>query len=304
MHFFNLKEQMILLKGNQISYQGQKNYLLSIYQQQLANNILSYQEIIERIESLRQLNLFDWDVSLKWIDDNQIKMLAKESIIYGERIYPSLWYQIAKPPLLLFYRGNKDLLKRPLISIVGTRKITDYGRQVTKQFVQACAKEKWCVVSGMAKGIDACVHETAIESRNSLSTIAMIATGLDRVYPKEHFLLQEEMAESQLVISEYLPHQAALKHHFIMRNRLVSGISPVTCVMEAASKSGSLITANYALQENREVYALPGRIIDIQSRGCNELIAAGARPILDVEQVVHEIRELFLQQEYLKRNEI
>lgn len=223
---------------------------------------------------------------------------AQHMIVYGDADYPKLWYQLYQPPILLFYQGNRSLLSYQHVSVVGSRKTTSYGREQARQLVSAFSKRGWVCVSGLAKGIDTIVHQTALESGKEKATIAIIASGLNRVYPRENADLQLKLKQHQLVLSEYLPDSPPLKHHFIMRNRLIAGISPLTCVIEAAQKSGSLITANMALQNNREVFALPGRVSDPLSKGCNELIAAGATPILSVEEVVQFAENLAQNQQY------
>lgn len=295
----SIKEQMIGLIYSGVNYRSQKCYLSYFFQEHLQQEVLSMKEIYQIIKMLRLSNQFtdqkviDWQVA----ELAYFKQLAKSTIIFGEAHYPPLWYQLAQPPLLLFYQGDLSCLNRPMVSIVGSRVTTEYGRMMTESLVAAFAKEGWGVVSGLARGIDRIVHETSL-AYHSRSTVALIASGLNRTYPSEHQQLQQTLAKNHLVISEYLPDSPPLKHHFIMRNRLIAGISPITCVMEAAEKSGSLITANYALQCNREVFALPGRVIDKQSQGCNQLIASGAYPILNVSETVSEIRQLFKNQNY------
>lgn len=287
---FTYSQQVLILKNNQVSNQVLLTYIRKAYhynRPQLSQQdlCLFYKRIVSDMGcQVHQPLEFP---SLKWLDQWQNNVL-----IYGDDLYPKLWYQITNPPAVMFYKGNINLLSRPLVSIVGSRTTTTYGQTFTYQLVKALSQAGMVCVSGMAKGIDRCVHETAIQSVGKRATIGIIATGLDRVYPSVNRELQNRMMRDQLVLSEFLPQAQALKHHFIMRNRLVAGISSTTIVIEAAKKSGSLITANFALEANREVYALPGRISDLQSQGCNELIEAGAYPILSVKQVVDQILEL------------
>lgn len=295
----SIKEQMIGLIYSGVNYRSQKCYLTYLFQEHLQQEALSVKEIYQIIKMLRLNNQFTDQKVMGWQahELRYFKHLAKSALIFGEDHYPYLWYQLEQPPLLVFFQGDLACLKRPLISIVGSRLTTDYGKMMTEALVTAFAKEGWGVVSGLARGIDRIVHETSL-AYHSRSTVALIASGLNRTYPREHQALQQTLAKNHLVISEYLPDSPSLKHHFIMRNRLIAGISPITCVMEAAQKSGSLITANYALQCNREVFALPGRVIDKQSQGCNQLIASGAYPILNVSETVADIRQLFKNQHY------
>ncbi|MBF6626486.1 DNA-protecting protein DprA [Aerococcaceae bacterium zg-BR9] len=287
-----MRELLIFLKLKEVNYQEQCLLLRYLVKYQLCQHSWdedAYQQLKQEIKQTTiAMNLPDWELELCY----SAQQLAKKAIMFGDQYYPKRWYHIEKPPLIMFYEGNLSLLAKFPVSIVGSRKITPYGQKVTKALVEAFTREGWVSVSGMAKGIDAVVHQSAMNDGIQHSTIAIIATGLERCYPREHTNLQLQLGHQHLVLSEYLPNSPALKHHFIMRNRLVAGISPAICVMEAAKKSGSLITANYALQFNREVYALPGRINDAQSVGCNELIMAGATPILSIEETVKSIKQL------------
>lgn len=215
----------------------------------------------------------------------------------GEYHYPMLWYHTAQPPILVFYRGDIELLREPKVSVIGTRQITIYGKLVTREIIEALSKEAWVSVSGLALGVDASVHEYSLEHPNGRS-IAIIPCGLDYYYPRANKYIQKRMEQQDLILSEYLPNIKPMKHHFVLRNRLVAGLSKATIVIEAAQKSGSLITANYALQYNREVFAVPGRITDEQSRGCNDLIQIGATPILDIPSMIDELRGIFQMQGY------
>lgn len=221
----------------------------------------------------------------------RVNRLQSQVIAIDDPLYPSLWLEMPQPPWLIYYRGHRDLLTQPKVAIVGTRKATPYGRHFVTALVQAMAQRGWVAVSGLAKGIDAQVHQTAMRLSNQ-ATLGIIATGLDQVYPMGHEALQRAVGNHHLLISEFLPDQPARKHHFILRNRLIAGIAPITVVVEAAQQSGSLITANYALQANRELFVLPGRITDKQSRGCIDLIAAGATPITDLDDLLNTMAEI------------
>ncbi|MBR7927298.1 DNA-processing protein DprA [Aerococcaceae bacterium zg-ZUI334] len=288
----SMRELIIYLKLKEVSYQEQARVLRYLVHYHLCQNTWDEYEYFQLKQEISQaliaLNLPEWDSDLC----QSAKQLAAQAIVFGDTTYPKRWYHIPQPPLVIFYEGNLSLLSKFPVSIVGSRKITSYGKKVTQNLVEAFTREGWVSVSGMAKGIDTVVHQSAMNGGMQQSTIAIIATGLDRCYPREHTNLQLQLGQQHLVLSEFLPNSPALKHHFIMRNRLVAGISSAICVMQAARKSGSLITANYALQFNREIYALPGRIDDVQSAGCNDLIMAGATPILSIEETVQSIKTL------------
>lgn len=297
-----IKEQFIWLMMKGASYKLMWAYLswqTTNKTLQDSLNISQCQDVLRKLtdftSELRKKSIYFSDIRDK--DMEFIKTWYKYTIIFGDNYYPSLWYFIPQPPIIVFYRGNIDLLKDPLISIIGTRKSSAYGNKVTELITQAILDESWKVVSGLALGIDQKSHETAVAYQND-STIAIIASGHEHYYPKQNRRLEELMYDKHLVLSEFLPYTQPKKHHFIMRNRLVAGISKATIVIEAAHKSGSLITANYALQYNREVFALPGRIFDQESIGCNELIQLGAHPILSPHQLIYEIKEIFNRQGY------
>ncbi|MGX7107072.1 DNA-processing protein DprA [Hutsoniella sourekii] len=299
-----LKEQLIYLQSQGMTYSQQWKYLRSYYARvgKEAGSLADCQVVLGQVQSqlgkcrAQEISFRDYPRL-----QAQIKSWSQEAIFIEETdLFPRIWLEIPQPPLLIYYRGRIDLLKQPCVSLVGTRQISPYGRKVTQELTQAIIDQGWVVVSGLAQGIDTISHQTA-DLRQSGQTIAIIATGLDQAYPTSNQQLQERLSQRHLVLSEYPPNQGALKHHFVMRNRLVAGLSPVTIVIEAAQKSGSLITANYALQFNREVLAVPGRIDDPYSRGCNLLIQAGAQPVVDLADTIQTIAELMAFQQINER---
>lgn len=298
----SLKEQLIMLSMQNVSIKDCWLYLKLIMDLNFVEKDLDLYECHKIIESIRsitefkhlnQINVYEAEEQI-----HEIRKLASQSLVLTENNYPSLWRELPQPPLIVYYKGNIDCLNNPLVSIVGTRKMTPYGSQVTKQMTESICEKGWGIVSGLSVGVDRIVHQTAQEA-NHQSTIAIIPTGFNQYYPLSNAVLQQELSENHLVISEYLPDTRAQKHHFIMRNRLVAGLTPATLVIEASVNSGSLITANYALQFNREVFALPGRVTDIQSRGCNQLIESGATPILSCDDVIENLQSLFEAQLWL-----
>lgn len=212
------------------------------------------------------------------------------SLLIDEDGFPELWREIPNPPILIFYRGDLELLKTPMVSMIGSRKISPYGKKMAQELTMCLVNEGITTVSGLAAGVDTHIHETSILYQGR--TIGIIPGGLDYYYPYENRQLQQEMGRSQLLLSEYLPHHQLSKLQFIMRNRLVAGLTRATTIVQGTRKSGSLITANYALQYDRQVFALVGNIDDDHSTGCNDLVYSGATPIISLEQYSKDIREL------------
>lgn len=205
-----------------------------------------------------------------------------------DKDYPVGWLNSYLPPIVVFCAGNIGLLEQPCLSVVGSRSPTDYGKSVLSEMIPTLVAEGVTLVSGLAKGIDQMVHSCAIG--NSGTTIGIIGTGLDVSYPRENASLQRKMMAEQLVISEYPLGAKPERFHFPMRNRLIANLSQATLVIEATEKSGSLITANLALQENRDVFAVPGNITSRLSVGTNQLIKAGAACVLNADDVLEEMK--------------
>lgn len=206
-----------------------------------------------------------------------------------DKEYPPLLKKIYQPPWALFVKGDLSLLKKdPKLAVVGSRMATIYGKNAIYRLFPGMIEKGIVIVSGLAKGIDTFAHECAI--KNGGKTIAVIAGGLYHIFPKENINLALEMMETQLIISEYPPNTRPQKWQFPARNRIISGLSIGTFVIEAKQKSGSLITANYALNEGREVFSLPGSIFSPFSTGTNELIQQGAKLVMKPEDIFEEIR--------------
>lgn len=203
--------------------------------------------------------------------------------------YPRPLKQIADPPPFLFVRGNLLALSQPQIAIVGSRKPSQTGHQIAAQFAHALAQQGFVLTSGLAHGIDASVHQGALQAGNG-QTIAVMGTGTNLCYPSANqALYQQIIAAGGAVVSEFMPNTPAREYHFPRRNRIVSGLSLGVLVVEAALKSGSLITAQTALEQNRQVFAIPGHIYNEQSRGCHQLIRDGALLVDDPQQIVDEL---------------
>jgi len=203
--------------------------------------------------------------------------------------YPPQLQQIAKPPPLLYVRGNPNCLHLPQIAIVGSRRMTRGAEKIAKSWAKSLAASGFTITSGMAIGIDSCAHRGALEAPQGIS-IGVVATGIDRSYPSRNASLAEQIVEKGgVLITEFAPGTPPLPAHFPQRNRIISGLSLGVLVVEAALKSGSLITAKYALEQNREVFAIPGSINSPQSKGCHQLIKQGACLVETTAELVEEI---------------
>ena len=202
--------------------------------------------------------------------------------------YPDRLKYIPDPPQILFYKGDISLLKRErMIAIVGARQATDYGREAAAYFSRELSQAGFCVVSGLAFGIDTAAHKGAIKAGGR--TIGVMGSGINDIYPKGNTALYKEMYESQLVISENGLDIPSFAFNFPVRNRIISGLSCGVIIVEAREKSGSLITADQALEQGRSVFAVPGRINDPMSVGTNRLIHSGAVIAAKAEDIIEEI---------------
>lgn len=203
-----------------------------------------------------------------------------------DQLYPSLLKQIHEAPWVLYGQGNIDALKYPCIAVVGTRNPTYYGKKVAFKLAYDLAEQGFCIVSGLARGIDAAAHRGAIEAGGP--TIAVMGTGLDRVYPKEHDDLLEQVIKNGLALTEYPAGTPSSAGMFPRRNRIIAGLAQGTLVVEAAKRSGSLITAHIAMDESRDVFAVPGPITSPQSTGTLELIKDGAKLVMQSQDISEE----------------
>jgi DNA processing protein len=216
---------------------------------------------------------------MQWLDagDGQHRLVT-----LGDPSYPASLLNIDDPPLMLYVQGSdaawQAMEQAPCMAIVGSRNPTPQGADNARAFARSLAQAGLSIVSGMALGVDAAAHRGALEIQDSaLATIAVVGTGLDRVYPAQHGKLAHAIAARGLLISEYPLGSAPLAAHFPRRNRLISGLARATLVVEAALQSGSLITAQQALEQGKDVFAIPGSIHSTQARGCHALIKQGAQ---------------------------
>lgn len=225
--------------------------------------------------------------SLAAYNDDQAEIYVKrikkqcQVISFFDDVYPEQLRQIYRPPLVLFAQGDINLLQQKIVTIVGSRMATSYSRSVLTKLVPHLVKKGWVIASGLAKGVDVMAHKAALTSEGK--TIAVVGNGLNHFYPLSNYHVQEQIIRRGLILSEYLPDTPPRPFRFPQRNRILAGIAQKVVVTEAQEKSGSLITANLALQENRDIYAVPGPIDNELSAGPNKLIAAGAIPITDYQ---------------------
>jgi DNA processing protein len=216
----------------------------------------------------------------------KIEKQKVDFIISSENKYPDLLKEISYPPSSFYIKGEIPK-ETPCIAIVGTRKVSAYGKLVTEKLVQELVRYNFIIVSGLAYGVDTIAHETAL--KNQGKTIAVLGSGLNNIYPCSNKRLSHEVAKHGALISEYPLDAPALKSYFPWRNRIISGLSLATVVIEAPEKSGALITAQFALEQNREVFAIPGSIFNKNSVGTNNLIKQGAKLVFQIEDILEEL---------------
>lgn len=208
-------------------------------------------------------------------------------VLFGDPVYPPTLQHIADPPLLLYAKGDPNLLQREAVAVVGARNATQQGKANARQFAQALSEAGLLVVSGLALGIDAAAHEGGLEGVGG--TVAVIGTGIDRIYPRRNAALAHRIAEEGCLVSEFPLSTRARAEHFPIRNRIIAGMTRATLVIEAAAKSGSLITAHAALDAGRDVYVLPGSLRAPQSVGCHALIREGGRLVASPEDLLEDL---------------
>jgi DNA processing protein len=225
--------------------------------------------------------------TLDWLSqtDNHLITLA-------DAYYPQRLLSIDQPPPVLYAKGNLQLLKRPGLAIVGSRHATPQGESTAEQFAESLCRAGFAVVSGLALGIDGAAHRGALKADGS--TIAVVGTGLDIVYPARHKGLAHQIVQYGLLLSEYPLGTPSLTHNFPRRNRIISGLSEGCLVVEANIDSGSLITARQAIEQGREVFAIPGSIHSPVSKGCHALIKQGAKLVESTEDIVSELKHVRL----------
>ena len=213
---------------------------------------------------------------------------ARSVITLGDAQYPPALLETADPPLLLYAQGRAELLVQPSVAVVGSRNPTPQGLANARAFATQLSRAGLVVVSGMALGIDGAAHEGALDGPTG--TVAVVGTGLDRVYPRRHLELAHRIARVGLIVSEYALGTPPLPANFPLRNRVIAGLTRGTLVIEAALQSGSLITARLAAEAGRDVFAIPGSIHAPQSRGCHVLIKQGAKLVDSAQDILEELK--------------
>jgi len=231
---------------------------------------------------LSALNNLPWHAvtaDLEWSKSNYNHLIT-----WYDKDYPRLLRHIPTPPAVLYLKGQLEVLNNPMISIVGTRHPTAYGKTIAREWGAEFANSGFTLVSGLALGIDTLVHQACIES--DTPTIAVLGNGLNSIYPLSNRFLGQAIIENGLLISEFPLNYPPKAGHFPQRNRIISGLTLLTLIVESAEKSGTLITAAHAMEQNRELLVVPGSIYSKQSMGCNKLIQQGARPVLSCQEVL------------------
>lgn len=216
--------------------------------------------------------------------EHDVKILT-----YWDSTYPDRLKKIYDPPAFLFYKGNTKLLANPAIGIVGTRIPSSYGKLITERFTAELVENNFTIISGFARGIDTIAHTTTLKNKGD--TIAILGNGIDLVYPAENKKLFNEMVEHGLIITEYPMGTNPDGGNFPKRNRIISGISVGVLIPEAGARSGALITALYAVDQDREVFCIPGPITSGKSAGVNKLIKDGAKLVLGVDDILCELNQ-------------
>jgi DNA processing protein len=236
--------------------------------------------LAENVSKLRSGGILD----LAWenIQKKEIQVLT-----WDDADYPRRLKEIDQPPPVLYVRGQLLEADQWAVAIVGTRRITAYGRQVSEEIASQLAQNGVCVVSGLARGVDSLAHNAAL--KNNGRTLAVLGNGVDQIYPPEHRKLAEEIIQNGALISDYPPGTAPEATNFPPRNRIISGLSQAVIVVEAGEKSGALITAAFAADQGREVFAVPGYLYAPQSKGTNSLIHEGAHIFLGVKDILETL---------------
>lgn len=237
-------------------------------------------QVAERI--VRQREELDLDKEFSKLVDRDMKILT-----LSDEAYPSLLREIYCPPPVLFIQGELVKNYTEAISVVGARRATPYGKSVAEELARDLSKRSITIVSGLARGIDSCAHQGALEFEGG--TIAILGCGLDVVYPPENKDLQEAISEKGSLVSEYPLGTPSNPYHFPARNRIISGLSRGTVIVEAGEKSGALITADFALEQGREIFAVPGHVKSFLSKGTHQLIKQGARLAENFRDVLEEL---------------
>ena len=214
------------------------------------------------------------------LESQQVRLIS-----FWDKDYPSLLREIHDPPALLYLRGK--LPENDCFAIVGSRRATSAGLSLTRELATTLAHHEVCIVSGLARGVDSAAHRGALDAKGA--TIAVLGCGIDRIYPPENSKLFHEIQQENAIITEYPPETPPLAGHFPGRNRIISGLSRGVLIVEAAEKSGSLITGDFALEQGRELFAIPGALQNPNSKGTNRLLKEGAQLVTEARDILQSL---------------
>ena len=267
---------------------GSSQQRWELYQRLCQNEWTEGTFTLEAIHQELSLEEIDWLRNTDFASlELQYRKEAIHFLMYEDALYPKRLKEIYLPPVVLFYKGRLELFNRLSIGIVGARDHTEYSKEALEYLLPDILERKVSIISGLARGVDSLAHQLTLDLNGE--TIAVIGNGINICYPKENQSLYDAIAKKGLLLSEYPLDSPPLKFHFPYRNRIIAGLSHGLCVIEAKLHSGSLITANVALSENRQVFALPGNITSEYSKGTNELITAGAFPIRNANDILESL---------------
>lgn len=273
---YSSEDKLIILINNLdfLTYK-KKSFLVSQFKDfdDLKKNYNLKKDLLLKEISIDNYNKLALQIDDQFINSfiNNLEKSNISAITYKNPNYSKYLLEIPSPPLVLYCKGNLKLLNTPSLAIVGTRRCTKYGKEITEKFSKEIAQNGITIVSGLADGVDSIAHRGALDVKGN--TIAVIGSGFYHIYPATNIPLFEKIIENNgLVVTEYKPSEKPQTFHFPARNRIIAGLCKGTLITEAPVKSGSMITKDYAIEFNRDIYAICGRLTDIYSAGCNELI--------------------------------
>lgn len=278
-----------------------KGYFIDLREiMEVDKNILSKLKGI----NVNSLNKIVKNRNINYIEDllNSLEKYKIKTITILDREYPNSLEYIYDKPYVLYGKGNMIEKDRLSIGMVGSRKATAYGKWACEKFTKELSNMGITIISGLAQGIDTVSHKTAIKEGGR--TIAVLGNGIDKTYPKNNEKLYKEIPENGMILTEFPLGTPPMSYNFPQRNRIISGLSLGIIVIEAKEKSGSLITAHHGLEQGKSIFALPGNINSIYSGGTNKLIKDGARPLLDIDDILDEIRELQIKEYKNKKEDV
>lgn len=235
----------------------------------------------KQIEYISSVNWSELERELEWCESNEVHLLSISCSHYPQQLA-----EISNPPLLLYVKGELACLNEPQFAFIGSRNPSPYGQSVASKLAGEMATTNALVTSGMAIGIDGIAHNACLNAGGK--TIAVLGSGLNHIYPKRHIELAQRICQHGALISEFHPNTAPIQYNFPRRNRIISGLSNATIVIEAAEKSGSLVTAKYALEQGRDVFAVPGNINNPLAKGPHTLLKQGAKLVETLDDIIEE----------------